>query len=310
MEAASLAAFARIQYELLGAGGVRAPQPTLFGLSLASTSITNSLPAGNAVAFVYSFRWYRRFGADDTIAAWSLVGTAVTATVSLSLVAAAGVAMATSYGASLDLIAVVIGILVVAIVLGVLFVYERPLAAAVGWSLRVMRRFTGRPRGDLVAHITRIVDRVTTVHLGWRQVGSLVSWALANWLLDCACFGFSFVAVGAAVPWKGLLLAYGAGQLAANLPITPGGLGAVEGSITIALVAFGGARTSTVEAVVIYRLISFWAELPVGWLTIGWLALTVRLGRWPHSPLARTQPRALPAPTVAGVSGADPEAGP
>jgi len=37
--------------------------------------------------------------------------------------------------------------------------------------------------------------------------------------------------------WKGLLLAYGAGQLAADLPITPGGLGVVEGSLTIALVA-------------------------------------------------------------------------
>jgi uncharacterized protein (TIRG00374 family) len=62
-----------------------------------------------------------------------------------------------------------------------------------------------------------------------------------------------------------LLLAYGAGQLAANLPITPGGLGVVEGSLTIALVAFGGAENSTVAAVLLYRIISFWAELPVGW---------------------------------------------
>ena len=36
-------------------------------------------------------------------------------------------------------------------------------------------------------------------------------------------FAFSFLAVGAGIPWKGLLLAYGAGQLAATLPIVPGG---------------------------------------------------------------------------------------
>jgi hypothetical protein len=79
------------------------------------------------------------------------------------------------------------------------------------------------------------------------------------------------VAVGVGVPWKGLLLAYGAGQLAANLPITPGGLGVVEGSLTIALVAFGGGETQTVAAVLLYRIISFWGELPVGWAT--WAAI-------------------------------------
>ena len=89
-----------------------------------------------------------------------------------------------------------------------------------------------------------------------------------------------FLAIGAAIPWKGLLLAYGAGQLAAALPFTPGGLGAVEGSITIALVAFGGAHVATVDAVLLYRLISFWLVLAVGWLMVGDLALEVRRGRW------------------------------
>jgi putative heme transporter len=75
--------------------------------------------------------------------------------------------------------------------------------------------------------------------------------------------------VGAGVPWRGLLLAYGAGQLAANLPITPGGLGVVEGSLTIALVEYGGVEASTVAAVLLYRIISFWGFLPVGWAAWG-----------------------------------------
>lgn len=104
---------------------------------------------------------------------------------------------------------------------------------------------------------------------------------------------FSFLVIGAGIPIKGLLLAYGAGQLAANLPITPGGLGAVEGSITFALVAFGGAKISSLEAVLMYRLLSFWAELVVGWLSAGWLALEVRRGRWPR--------RALHAPVEAAM---------
>jgi hypothetical protein len=95
-----------------------------------------------------------------------------------------------------------------------------------------------------------------------------------------------FIAIDAPIPWKGLLLAYGAGQLAATLPITPGGLGVVEGSITVALVAFGGAESSTVDAVLLYRVISFWLILALGWLFIGQLALQVRRGRWSRSAMA------------------------
>jgi hypothetical protein len=243
-------------------------------------------------AAVYGFRWYRRFGADDALAGWALVGTVVAAVVSLALVAAAGLGLATEEGASLDLIPVVVGVLVVTVAVGVLFVYERPLAVAVGWGLRASRRLTRRPRGDLMEHIDRIVQRVTVARLGWRDVAGALGWGLANWLLDAVCFAFSFLVIGAGVPYKGLLLAYGAGQLAANLPITPGGLGAVEGSITFALVAFGGARSSSLDAVLIYRLLSFWAELVVGWLCAGGLAMGVRRGRWPR--------RTLEAPVEVG----------
>jgi uncharacterized protein (TIRG00374 family) len=66
-------------------------------------------------------------------------------------------------------------------------------------------------------------------------------------------------------------LAYCAGQIAASLPVTPGGIGVVEGSITLALVAFGGAETITLAAVLLYRLIAYWGCIPAGGLA--WLIL-------------------------------------
>ncbi|HAM03032.1 MAG TPA: hypothetical protein DCQ30_12525 [Acidimicrobiaceae bacterium] len=122
----------------------------------------------------------------------------------------------------------------------------------------------GREETSSLSH-ERIIARIDTVALTPRRVARVMGWGVLNWLLDCGCLAVSFVAVGVAVPWHGLLLAYGAGQLAVNLPVTPGGLGVVEGSLTIALVAFGGAEASTVAAVLLYRIISFWGELPVGW---------------------------------------------
>jgi uncharacterized protein (TIRG00374 family) len=133
---------------------------------------------------------------------------------------------------------------------------------------------------DLSPTMMRVLDRLGAFRLGWRGLATVVGWGLGTWLLDCTCFALAFLVVRAPIPWGALLLAYGAGQLAANLPITPGGLGVVEGSITAALVLFGGVKAGTVEAVFVYRLVSFWLELIVGWSWAGFLALGVRRGRW------------------------------
>jgi uncharacterized protein (TIRG00374 family) len=285
-EVGSYLCFSAMQYELLRAGRLRAPWTPLVKLGFASQAITNSLPVGTAVSSVYGFRWFRRFGADNTLAVWALAGTLVAATVSLSLLAVVGLGMAAELGASLDLVPVLIGTFAIMLGIGSLFVYERPLHAVVTAVLRVSRALTHRPRGDVTAQIDRIMAWMTAVRLDWGQIGRIVAWGSLNWLLDCACFAMMFVAIDAPIPWKGLLLAYGAGQLAATLPITPGGLGVVEGSITVALVAFGGSETSTATAVLLYRLISFWMILVVGWLFVGQLALQVRRGRWPRQAMA------------------------
>ena len=274
-EAGSLVAFALIQQRLLEAGHVRVSTSRLTGVTVAATAIANSMPAGPLVSSVFAFRQYRRQGADDALAGWTLAAVFVAASVSLALVAAVGVAVAGAEGAGLDLVGVTVGVLVGALLLGVVFLQRRVLVWLVSGVVRSARRLFGWPHGELGAQVDRIIGRLTVVSLSPWQVGVVLGWSVANWLLDCGCLALSFLAVGVGVPWKGLLLAYGAGQLAANLPITPGGLGVVEGSLTIAIVAFGGSEASTVAAVVLYRILSFWGELPIGWATwaaFAWVA--------------------------------------
>ncbi|HWD54360.1 MAG TPA: YbhN family protein [Acidimicrobiales bacterium] len=302
-EVASYACFALMQRQLLLAGHLRPPWWTLFKLTFGSQALTNSLPVGNALATVYGFRWFRRFGADNTLAVWALAGTLVASLVSLSLVAVIGLAMATGAGASFDLVPVLIGVFAIALAIGSLFVYERPLHWVVSAALRVSVAVTGRPRGDTHEQIGRMMAWTTAVRLSWTETGRIVVWGTVNWLLDCACFAMMFLAIHAPIPWAGLLLAYGAGQLAATLPITPGGLGVVEGSITVALVAFGGAETSTAYAVLLYRIISFWFILLVGWSLIGEMALEVRRGRWRRSAMTSVV-EAGPVAYAPGVAGA------
>lgn len=299
-EGASELSFVRVQTRLLTAGGLRPRLRPLAGMTFASQALTNSVPAGPAVAAVYGFRWYRRLGADDTLATWALIGTTVFAALSLALLAGVGLVLATEEGATLDLVPAVLGVLVATLVLGAMFVYERPFEIVARRGLRVSRRLLGRPRGDHEAYLQSLLDRLAAVRLSTRRSLGIVGWGFGNWLFDCTCFGFAFLAVGSSVPWKGLLLAYGAGQLAANLPVTPGGLGTVEGSITIALSYFGGGTTADIAAVLVYRLLSFWLMLGVGWASWGGLALGVRRGRWARS--ARHAPIGTGADHGAGAT--------
>jgi putative heme transporter len=285
-EGGSFLAFALLQRMMLRAGGVNVAVGPMAAITMAANAITNSIPAGSAIAPVYSFRQYRQRGADQALAGWSVVAAFVAESVTLAVVAAVGVSVAGAEGASLDLVGVTVTVLILAIAMGVVFVQKRALVWTVSAALRLCQRLTGWPRGELAHHIDRIILRLTVVRLSPGQMVGALRLALVNWLLDCGCLALSFLAVGAPVPWKGLLLAYGAGQLAANLPITPGGLGVVEGSLTIALVAYGGAAPSTVVAVLLYRLLSFWLALPVGWGAWGWLAWIGRRRPWPRSAAA------------------------
>jgi len=289
-ESGSYVAFALVQRRLLRAGDVNIGVGRLTAITLASTAIANSMPAGPVVSSVFAFRQYRRGGADPALAGWTLGAVFVSAAVSLAVVAAAGVAIAGAEGAGLDLIGVTAGVLVAALALGVLFVQRRAIVWVVTGTIRTSRRWLHWPRLQAEAVVETFLGRLTTVTLTAGSITAVAGWAGANWILDWGCLALSFVAVGVGVPWKGLLLAYGAGQLAANLPITPGGLGVVEGSLTIALVEFGGAEASTVAAVLLYRILSFWIGLPVGWGT--WAGLL-----WSDR---------RPAPDVRPLSVADP----
>jgi uncharacterized protein (TIRG00374 family) len=274
VEAASLAAFGGLQRCLLRAGGVSVGLGPMTAIALAGNSINNSLPAGPLFASVFAFRQFRRRGADDTLAAWVLVGTTVLGAAALAILASVGIGMATSVGSAFGIVEPTLLTTAVALAAVVLLRRPRVLARPARAVVRAVQAVSRRPRGDAGSIVQSLVERVQAVTPGGRRLAAGLAWAFGNWTLDCACLAASFAVVRAPVPWKALLLAYGAGQLAANLPVTPGGLGVVEGSLTIALVAFGGQEGVTVAAVLVYRIISFWASLPAGW--ISWAALTLR----------------------------------
>ena len=276
-EIASLLAFAATERKMLRVGQVPIGMTSLAGIAVAGNAIQNSLPGGVAWASIFAFRQFRRRGADEVLAAWTVMAVGVVSVIGLAVVAAVGFLIASGQGAPLDLLEVIAVVVVLAAGVAVIVHRESPASAtAIGvlaTSLHASQRLFRRPRGDATAVAEKVWGRLTTVTPSPREWAVATGLSLANWSFDCLCLAIAFLAVGADVPVRGLLLAYGAGQLASTLPFTPGGLGVVEGSLAIALVAYGGSGSSTVAAVLLYRIISFWLLLPIGWgawATLSW----------------------------------------
>jgi hypothetical protein len=82
----------------------------------------------------------------------------------------------------------------------------------------------------------------------------------------------------------------GAGTGGSSLNLTPGGLGVVEAALTGALVALGVPANQALTAVLVYRAISFWLAIAIGW-PVYWR-------------LRREQPHLAVAVTAAGADGA------
>jgi hypothetical protein len=92
-------------------------------------------------------------------------------------------------------------------------------------------------------------------------------------------------------------------QIVAVLPIIPGGVGIVEGSLAVILVAYGALRIPAISAVLVYRIIAFWLAVLVGWLAfVGIVAMARRTsGRRATATAQRGQFGA--APESCGLSG-------
>jgi hypothetical protein len=176
----------------------------------------------------------------------------------------------------LYLTAALVGILL----LGLLTALFLLLTRGVEWGGALLYRLGERipfVRADMLQRLfSQVAIRLAEVLSEPRRIGRATAWAALNWLLDAASL---WVFVGAFGHWvnpDGLLVAYGLANVLAAIPLTPGGLGVVEASLTSALVGFNTSRAVALLGVVAYRLVNFWIPIPLGGLT--YLSLNIDPG--------------------------------
>jgi len=170
---------------------------------------------------------------------------------------------------------VLVGLFVV-LIAGAFLIRRDLLLRFLGLLVRLCRRITGHPRGDVMRRIESTLQRMREIPLSNINAVALVAMATVLWLTDFLVLLCCFGAVHAPIPWSGVLLAFGVSQIVASLPLIPGGLGIVEGSLAVILVAYGAKKVPALAVVLIYRLLTFWAVIIVGWISIAVIEWRVR----------------------------------
>jgi uncharacterized protein (TIRG00374 family) len=258
---------------LLRAGGGDASLPSLTSTMYAGNTISGTLPvAGAAASGVYTFRRLHTLGNSTALVGWALAVSGIAATATLALVLAVGAAVTGSLlGALGAFVATAAGVVPVAGIVLVLR-HERTRAQVVRLVSRAARMLGRWVPALRAAHVGRRIDdlfaSLGSFRLRPAAAGAAGLLALANWALDAACLALALQAVGAPIPWQGLLLVWAAGALASSARLTPGGIGVVETALASALVAAGLPASQAVPAVVVYRLASFWLLAGIGGLCL------------------------------------------
>jgi putative heme transporter len=269
LQCLSMVFFALLQQRLLTAGGARLTAPWLLSIAYLANAVAVAVPVvGSGMAAGYAYHQLREREVDPTVAKAALVLAGVISTVAFAAVIVTGALLSGSPAAAVSALgSALAGVTVLAAAL--LALRSRAgrarLQRLVSGLLHVTQRVLRRPRGDPGQLTKTALDRLGLFRLGPATLGLAFTWAVLNCVADACSLIVAIEAVGAPVPWGGVLLAWSAGQGAGSFSPTPGGIGVVEVTMTAALVAAGLPPVHAFAAVLLYRLIAFKGVITLGW---------------------------------------------
>jgi uncharacterized protein (TIRG00374 family) len=237
---------------------------------LAGNAVTDSLPGGDAAGAAVQFGMLATAGFDtDTavggLTAFSLLGVggllALPVLALPAMLAGAPVSPGLAHTALLG----VAGFVLFAIFGAALLYSDWPLAA-VGRAMQGLRNWVTRSRRPAVTGLdTRLLTERDTIRavLGkkWWQAVLLTTGRLG---FDFGCLLAVLRATGTHPRPSLVLLAYAAAAIIALFPLTPGGLGIVEASLSGLLILAGVHPGDAFLATLAYRVASYWLPLLAG----------------------------------------------
>jgi hypothetical protein len=245
-------------------------------IDLTTISLSHCVPAGGVAGTGLGLRLLRQAGVPVADAAFGKVAQGVgSILVLLTLLwTALAVAVPLHGGNPVYLAVSVAGVVVLVVASLLLLLLGRGRARASRWAGRITAALPKVDDDAGEALVAKIGDQFDVVTSDPRRLVAAICFAAANWLLDAAALWASIRVFGATLGYVGLIVPYALGQAAGWVPLTPGGLGLVEGVIVPTIVGFGPPRSVAILGVILWRLLSFWLPIPMGAAAYGSLVHT------------------------------------
>jgi uncharacterized protein (TIRG00374 family) len=105
---------------------------------------------------------------------------------------------------------------------------------------------------------------VTEQEVSARQLLPVFGWSTLKWSADIGSLALVFVAFGHDPRLTVLLVGFGVSQIGAAVPLTPGGVGFVEGGMVAAFTALGSPVAESATVVLAYRVLETWLPTLAG----------------------------------------------
>lgn len=243
--------------------------PSLYNtvrVTLAGHAISHVVPGGTAPAGALSYRIFTELGVPRETSAFGLAvlgtGSAVVLNVLFWIALVISIPLRgfnPAYG-----FAALAGVFLLLAFFGTILLITRGQRRADGWLRTIARRAPAIDPDKVSRQLTKVASRVTLLINNRRTLWWAFTWATLNWVLDAACLWVFVWSFGSVISPVDLLVAYGLANILAVIPVTPGGLGIVEGVLIATLVGFGVPQSQAILAVLAYRLLNFWLPIPIG----------------------------------------------
>ena len=242
---------------------------------LISNASSRAIPGGAATGGAVQFRMLSAGGAKASEAAGALAASSVlTLLVLLIIPAVAGLVAVLNASIEGSLAwAVVLGPLMFSVLALLIFAVvrlDRPLLLLGRWVDKVFSAGAGLLNKSWLKDQRRLVNErnrlVSVLGKRWKVA---VAAAAGKWFFDFLGLLFIIRAAGASPNFSLVLLAYAGASVLAMVPITPGGFGLVEVGLQQMLIKAGLQQDDASLSVLVYRIVSFWFPLAVGF--VAWI---------------------------------------
>ncbi len=147
------------------------------------------------------------------------------------------------------------------------------IAGLVAAGLAVLATPPGRRllRARIAPMLGQVIPRLLDVAQRPSKLAEGIGGAVLLTAAYILCLAASVRALGGSLPLASIAVVYLTGSAVGSIIPTPGGLGAVEAALSAGLIAAHLPGATAISAVLLFRTLTFWLPVPIGWGALNYL---------------------------------------